>query len=387
MANDDQAQNAAGPSTPPATTTTENLPTVVEDRAQLVHRARAFLTSPAVQHQDVFAKRRFLLDKGLNEAEIEGLLRELPPQLPAIPPRTYPLPPPSNLPNLLIGIFRLFSWIMGGSAALAFIYYRYFLPKVTQTSVARHSLRNHHINLLRNLTASLATLKEAQAENLTILPKANKFSEPSYFASCSSLKALLKEAEERSIAVADIHPMTLLRCGIQEFAVGKEGDEAKVTTEDLFRLMESHVTWLLSEEGVQYEHTLWETLSTYSIFRSEPVEPDTSENTGVVRWTYEAPVPSGPSPLMDSLEKMSSALPKDTKARTVPLQHTLQSLSDLTGYISAQVYAPYRSAGNASPAAEEFKREVRTLKGLVLNRRSFMPAVPHPSPPISPPVA
>ncbi|KAF8915341.1 hypothetical protein CPB85DRAFT_1432946 [Mucidula mucida] len=349
MADDDQAQNAGGPSTPPATTTTtEILPNV---------------------HQDLFAKRRFLLDKGLNEPEIEGLLRELPPQLPAIPPRTYPLPPPSNLPNLLIGIFRLFSWIMGGTAALAFVYYRYFLPKVIQTSVARHSLRNHHINLLRKLTASLSTLKEAQAENLTVLPKANKFSEPSYFVSCRSLKALLKEAQERSIAV---------------FAVGKEGDEAKVTTEDLFRLMESHITWLLSEEGVQYEHKLWETLSTYSIFRSEPVESDAS---GVVRWTYEAPVPSGPSPLMDSLEKLSSTLPKDTKTRTVPLQHTLQSLSDLTGYISAQVYAPYRSGANASPAAEEFKREVRTLKGLVLNRRSFMPAVSHPTPPVSPPPA
>ncbi len=107
------------------------------------------------------------------------------------------------------------------------------------------------------MTASLSTLKEAQAENLTVLPKANKFSEPSYFVSCRSLKALLKEAEERSLAVADIHPMTLLRCGIQEFAVGKEGDQVKVTTEDLFRLMESHVTWLLTEEGVQYEVSLF----------------------------------------------------------------------------------------------------------------------------------
>ncbi len=78
MADDDQAQNAGGPSTPPATTTTtEIVPNVVEDRTQLVHRARTFLTSPAVQHQDLFAKRRFLLDKGLNEPEIEGLLREL----------------------------------------------------------------------------------------------------------------------------------------------------------------------------------------------------------------------------------------------------------------------------------------------------------------------
>lgn len=40
-----------------------------------------------------------------------------------IPPRTYPQPPPSNLPNLLLGLARLFSWVAGGSAALIFIYY------------------------------------------------------------------------------------------------------------------------------------------------------------------------------------------------------------------------------------------------------------------------
>ena len=130
---------------------------------------------------------------------------------------------------------------------------RYFLPKITQTSAARHALRDHHISLLRNLTTSLASLKEAQAENLTILPKTDKFKEPSHFSACHSLKAVLKEVEERNLEIPDIHPMILLRCGIEEFAVGKEGDLAKATTEDLFRLMESHVTWLLTDEGVQYE--------------------------------------------------------------------------------------------------------------------------------------
>lgn len=119
------------------------------------------------------------------------------------------------------------------------------------------------------------------------------------------------------------------------------------------------------------QHKLWETLSTYSIFKSEPADPQTSENTGTLRWSYEAPLTVGSSPLLESLERMSGALPKDTKSRTNPLQHTLQTLSDLTGYISTQVYAPLRSSSNISPAAEEFKREVRTLKGLVLNRYAF----------------
>jgi hypothetical protein len=47
------------------------------DRSELLSRARTFLTSPHIQDQDLFAKRQFLVEKGLNESEVEGLLREL----------------------------------------------------------------------------------------------------------------------------------------------------------------------------------------------------------------------------------------------------------------------------------------------------------------------
>ena len=54
-------------------------------------------------------------------------------------------------------------------------------------------------------------------------------------------------------------------------------------------------------------------------------------------------------------------------------QHTLQSLSDLTGYITSQVYSPFRtvgpSLGHPSDTAEdEVRREIKALKGLLLNR-------------------
>lgn len=49
----------------------------VEDRLALLSRARVFLASPQVQHQNIPAKRAFLAEKGLNEAEIESLLREM----------------------------------------------------------------------------------------------------------------------------------------------------------------------------------------------------------------------------------------------------------------------------------------------------------------------
>lgn len=106
---------------------------------------------------------------------------------------------------------------------------------------------------MRRMTTSLAALKEAQSENYTALPKPDKFKEPDFFGTCHSLKALLKEAEQHKVEIQDIDPMTVLRCGLEEFAVGKLGEDAKVSTEDLFRLMESHITWLLSEEGIQYE--------------------------------------------------------------------------------------------------------------------------------------
>ncbi len=46
------------------------------NRAELVDKARAFLGSPQVIHEDTSAKRRFLAEKGLNDSEIETLILE-----------------------------------------------------------------------------------------------------------------------------------------------------------------------------------------------------------------------------------------------------------------------------------------------------------------------
>jgi Pex14 N-terminal domain len=48
-----------------------------ENRAELIERARSFLASPQIRHEDLSAKRRFLAEKGLSDAEIAGLLQEL----------------------------------------------------------------------------------------------------------------------------------------------------------------------------------------------------------------------------------------------------------------------------------------------------------------------
>jgi len=67
MTDSDQASEAASK---PANTKSE-------DRSDLLAKARSFLASPQVQHQDIKARRAFLVEKGLNDAEIEELLRTI----------------------------------------------------------------------------------------------------------------------------------------------------------------------------------------------------------------------------------------------------------------------------------------------------------------------
>ena len=67
------AQRDASPSQAVPQTDTSSIPAVGE-RTELLEKARAFLNSPQVRHEDYAAKRRFLAEKGLDEAEIDGLL-------------------------------------------------------------------------------------------------------------------------------------------------------------------------------------------------------------------------------------------------------------------------------------------------------------------------
>lgn len=74
--------SAAGAETAPELTPPQNDPPpsiapAPEERTELLQRARAFLSSPQVRHEDLTAKRRFLGEKGLSEDEIESLLREV----------------------------------------------------------------------------------------------------------------------------------------------------------------------------------------------------------------------------------------------------------------------------------------------------------------------
>ncbi|KAI9000836.1 hypothetical protein BD414DRAFT_526238 [Trametes punicea] len=379
---------------PQSSATSTNTTTIQqpEDRSELLQRARAFLSSPQVRHEDLSAKRTFLAEKGLTDVEIEGLLHEVPPPPPPpLPPRTYPQPPPSRLPYLLLNVFRAFTWLAGGSVALLLAYFRYIYPKVAQTYQARLSLRTHRKVLLERLTHSLQDLKAAQRTTFAVLPQPEPFREPAKYRSCRTLDELAEASKDEK----DVPPMTLLRCAIQECAKSTQ----KATSAELFRLLEAKFPWV-AEDGAQYEETLWQTLTTMPIFQPAPLPPPSSTASGSppplpapsqeTVWTYTPPTPPTPSPLLSSLTTLASALPSPSSpsASQSPappqpkFQHTFQALSDLTGYIATQTFAAsshgLRAPGVGlhvplSPEAEEVRREIRALKGLVLNRRSFLP--------------
>ncbi|KAF9268201.1 hypothetical protein L218DRAFT_601620 [Marasmius fiardii PR-910] len=343
------------------------------DRSELVSRARAFLRAPQIQNQDIFVKRKFLIDKGLNETEIEELLRELPPQLPNVPPRTYPQLPPSGLPTLLLGIARLFSWLVGGSTLLLFVYHRFLMPRIIQTSQARYSLKTHYLSLLQKINSSLKLLKEAQTSAFSVLPSPQPHKESTDFAGCHTIEDVLQQAENSKMETHNLPHTTLLRCGIEEFKNRSSPDHSvDPSTEELFQVLESKIPWLVSDDGFAFERELWETLSTSPVFESfdSATEDQPSPST---HWKYKAPEPVPPPPSTSSLESLLSTISQGRKTDS-PYQRTLQSLSEFTGYISTQVYAPYRPPSSIgsnplNPTPEdELKKEIRALKGLVLNR-------------------
>ena len=114
------------------------------------------------------------------------------------------------------------------------------------------------------------------------------------------------------------------------------------------------------------QRRVWDCLNTTSIFQQE-------EKDGKSTWTYDAPKPPPAPPLMTSLSELQASLPP-SQPKQPRFQHTMQALSDLTGYIAAQTYAipstlRFGSTSSLmSPEAEDARREIRALKGLVLNR-------------------
>jgi hypothetical protein len=111
--NEDGSPPLAGPSHPPSTnapppssspghehpssSSSTPTPTPTPTRSELLDRARHFLSSPQVMHQDYESKRRFLAEKGLSNDEVQLLLREMVRTLVSLPIKLEPQPVLSGL--------------------------------------------------------------------------------------------------------------------------------------------------------------------------------------------------------------------------------------------------------------------------------------------------
>jgi hypothetical protein len=232
--------------------------------------------------------------------------------------------------------------------------------------------------LLSKLTLSLESLKSAQQETFSVLPQPSVYRvEPSY-KDCKSLDDVVATAGDSR----NIPHMPLLCYAIAELTSRKE----RTTAEAIFQLLEAKLPWMQSEEGAQYEVSncitlemyvwlsailqtqLWETLSSSTLFEQN------TENDFVI-WSFSEPSPPPPSALISSLSALSAAMP-EPRPQNTSLQKTSEALSEFTGYIATQTYAlptsyRFNSSGlstTLSPEEEEVRREIRALKGLVLNR-------------------
>ncbi|TEB30059.1 hypothetical protein FA13DRAFT_1764573 [Coprinellus micaceus] len=329
---------ASPEATPPvASVSQETTPSApsTQSRDELISRARAFLHSPQIQNQDVFVQRRFLVEKGLSETEINGLLSQASaPKLPAIPPRNYPQPPPSNLPTLLLGLARLFSWIGIGSAALVFVYYRFLLPKLIKTAQARKALRTHHLSLMARLNDSIAATREAQSQDYASLPRADPYRERSPYLECRSVSQVLKKLGEKEPDYASLPPVTLLRCAIADLSKGKAEEEADPTAEEILRVLEGRIPWLLTDEGYKFKKSIYDTLVSCPHFVEEApstASPPLDEPIPLLTWRYVKPPRSEPSPTVQSLDQLSSTMPvKPSEPRPSPFTHLIESLSEFT---------------------------------------------------------
>ncbi|KAI9447889.1 hypothetical protein H4582DRAFT_1896987 [Lactarius indigo] len=369
MADDsDNSPAPAGRSQPPSTSATQHNPppehasslpmSPVLDRSELLDRARHFLGSPQVVHQDHESKRRFLTDKGLTDGEIQLLLREMPSQLPLVPPRMYPAPPPSRLPGLLAGTFKLLSWIAGGSTALLFIYYRFLLPRLARSALAQRSLKAHQNNLFAKLAESLRDFQDEQKVAYVDLPRPDPWGEAlEPWGKCRNLGDVVAatQGEQQSRVVPHV---TLLRCALADLA----GQNKPSTTDEIFQaLFSSELPSLLNIDDA-YQESLWKTLNDAPLFRGHIHAPD--------------PVPQPTSPLLPALAKLHISV------------SCARRLFDFTGFLTTKTYAlasaMHRLPGTTPPSPmpieeEEVRTEIKALKGLVLNRRTFMPTIPRPS--------
>jgi hypothetical protein len=272
---------------------------------------------------------------------------------------------------------------------------QFILPRLARSYQARQSIKLHQGHLLRKFSTGLSSFKESQFESFAVLPRPLPTFEDPRHGQCHTIDELLATCDDPPNP-EDISDISILRCAIEQLSA--ENEARRPTTEELFELIISKLPWLSSPAGPKYQvitaaslqpenrlltfhkDNMWQTLTSSSLFESEET-PDTPTTL----WTYVPPKPfkRPPPPLLSSLYALKASLPGARPDEKL-FQHTLQALSDFTGYITMESYAvptpnSMRIHGAMSvvlsPQEEEVRREIRALKGLVLNRFVPLPSL------------
>ncbi|KAI6105907.1 hypothetical protein F5141DRAFT_1196802 [Pisolithus sp. B1] len=399
--------------------------------SELISRARTFLSAPEIRSQDLDAKAAFLSEKGLTKSEIDHLLRELPPP---IPPRTYPPSPPSRPPELALRRRKGSSAIV---FLIYYRYLLPRLAKSYEARLALRNHQLSLLLRLRDSAERFKSEQAESYMELPRVPKYHEEEPFASFETLDDVIAHLPLSRSTtqvgtsallSVETSDekrgeeVPELTILRCGLNELVRTKNrgsggngnGNSAAVSTEELFSYLESKLPWISMEHegGARRQTRLWKFLTTCPLLhrhrhhraRAQAKKEDVSAPThpSHLLWKYTPATPPAP-PILASLSKLRSALPRKPQSRSgtstvlpmpasqlsllpSPYQRTLQVLSDFTGYITTQTYslgmlsstAPSSIirgtvAAGGSVQEDEIRRDIRALKGLVLNRRSFLP--------------
>jgi len=226
----------------------------------------------------------------------------------------------------------------------------------------------------------LQDLKEAQKVAYADLPHPDPWEEVAPWGECKTLGDVAAAAESGKARVPHV---TLLRCALADLAAQNKPS----TTDNIFEMIFSTDLPSLLNIDDAYQESLWKTLNDSPLL--QPTE--TSSTSEPPRWSYHVSDPATRStpPLLPALTKLQSSIAQVVSARpTHRFQHTLQSLIDFTGYLTTKTYAlasaMHRLPGTTPSSAtaieeEEIRMEIKALKGLVLNRRTFIPAIARPS--------
>jgi hypothetical protein len=118
---------------------------------------------------------------------------------------------------------------------------------------------------MTRLTESISSYKDQQKEDFAPLPKADPYRESPTFSRCKSVGHILKTFGEEEPDFFSIPPVTLLRCAISDFSKRNTEGDPNPTAEEIFRVLEGRIPWLLTEEGYKLK-----VRASYSRLNSSP---------------------------------------------------------------------------------------------------------------------